>query len=228
MTVPTNKTYPTNATNKTWQSKKTTGDKILTKTNLGTDLTDAEKAWKAIPWDDLDGSKATIASVEQARTKLHAAQLAENKVKLAEQALTKAYDTARVTAATKGLSKGTKTAADAAVQALDEAKTRLEQVNVTDFEHLVQQWTEPMKLNTLNVSSGGKTVATAPAATWDRRTLKAPRLVWTVGKADDYRNKKLVVSGKPDKTQNTEGYTDHWQNDMKLKSGSSNEFESYH
>jgi hypothetical protein len=234
MTVPHDKTYPTNATNKTWQAKKTVGDKMLTKTGLGDKLTAAEKAWKEIPWDELDLSKATITSVNGANKALSTAKEADKKVEAAKVALKHAYDEARVTAATKGLSSGTKTAATNAENALDEAHKRLGMISITEFEDKVKELDQPvtiMKVYVNTKGAQGATVADGGTGKWNRKDgeLKTTGLNWKVGKAGDYHNQELKVSGTMvGSDPHAEGISKLFANDMKLKSGSSDTFVSAH
>ena len=223
MTVPTDKTYPTNATNKTWQAKKTTGDKMLTKTGLGDRLTEAEKKWKAIAWDHLDLAKQTIGNEEQARAALRQAQTAQAGVEAAKTAVTKAYDEARVTAATKGLSSGTKTAANNAVTALQQANQRLDTVTIKEFEDKAKQMAAPAKLTDVSVVSGGKEVATADQGLWNSHTkeLSLTRVTWKVDQKtiDTYKTAKMVV--RATSAAGTKDVTD-FTNDMQLLSSTGN------
>lgn len=221
MTVPNDTTYPTNATNKTWQAKKTVGDKMLTKTGLGAKLTTAETNWKAIPWKDLDIRSSTIGTVEAAEAAKKRAEAAMVHLKAALTAVTQAQDEARVTAATKGLSSGTKAAADAVVTALADARKRLALVSITEFDKKVTDLKAPLKVSKIRVSSGGKEVATASAATWDRKELKVTGITWKVGKADDYKGKTVTVYGETAGSDaHAEGISKIFQNDMKLETAS--------
>jgi hypothetical protein len=217
MTVPNDKTYPTNATNKTWQAKKTAGDKLLTKTGLGDKLTAAETKWKAIPWNDLDITQTPITSLAGAQNKLRTAQAAELKVQAAITALTSAYDEARVTANTKGLSSGTKTAANNAVAALNDARTRLQHVSIQEFKDKVSELTLPVTLDDIEVHSAGDVVATAGSGKWaiSKGELEIDHITWKVGDnaITGYKTKKVVVTGKH---KDNSGFT----NDMLLVTGS--------
>ena len=51
-------------------------------------------------------------------------------------------------------------------------------------------------VNKIRIISAGKEVATAGAATWDRKVLKVAGITWKVGAASDYKGKTLLVKGE--------------------------------
>src|SRR5205085_10684754 len=101
---------------------------------LGEELKKAERAWKDIKFNDLDAKKLKATTLAAAQKNLLKARVAEAKVLAAKAALTVARDKAVVTARNEALSKTAKTAAEVIGNGLTSALSRLNTVNLTDFD----------------------------------------------------------------------------------------------
>jgi hypothetical protein len=232
MTVPTDKTYPALATNKSWQSKKSTGDKILTSTDLGASLTEAEKQWKLIDWDTLETpDKGAVKALGAAQIILRNATKAEAQVTKANNAVKGALAKARAAATNKSLSAKTKTAAANIATALKGAADRLDKVNINAHKQLVTDLAEaaekPIEVTKIGVYSDRKEVASGAKASWDRKSgkLTVANIKW-VGTAASFKGKTLTVAGTVAGNEHYEGISKVFQNDMKLDGSSTDTFVS--
>jgi hypothetical protein len=226
MSVPADINYPAIATDPAWQKKKSFIDKAKasTKTGLGADLKAAELKWKAIPWKDLDAKKLAAKSAEAAQKQLDTAKAAGTVIQEAKTALAKARATAQATATNKALSKPAQNAATDIANSLQNAITRLNSIKTLDFEDALDRLQKAgiITVNKIRIISAGKEVATAGAATWDRKVLKVAGIAWKVGAANDYKGKTLLVKGETEGNVNSEGISKVFQNDMKLDTASGN------
>jgi hypothetical protein len=136
MTAPSARTYPVACTNKAWQKRKSFKDKLMskTKTGLGEELKKAEKAWKAIKFAHLDARRLKAKTLATAQKNLLKARVAEAHVLAAKATLTVAKDKAIATARNEALSDKARTAAGNIANGLDSALSRLDTVNLTDFD----------------------------------------------------------------------------------------------
>lgn len=226
MTVPADRTYPANATNAAWQKKKSVLDKAMsdTKTGLGATLKEAELAWKAIPWADLDASTKTAATPAGAAKLRETAEEALKKVTDAKDKLKAAKEQAKQSKLNKKLSKGAMNAAAQIEIDLNTAINRLGTVKLTDFDTLVQkvQNEAVTKLRSISVSVGNTVVMTGTTATWDRKLFKVSGVVWKKGDAQAIMGKTAVVSAEKIASEKTEGGYLLFKNDMKLDSAGGN------
>jgi hypothetical protein len=143
MTVPIAafQVYSVVCTDKMWQKHKSFKDKAKasTKTGLGPTLKAAEKAWGNIKWAQLDAKKLKAKTLNEAN---------ENKVKAAamlqvvQQAIT-AVETAQAkaqqTMGNQSLSNSAKNQAEVIRNGMKAMKTRLESVNLSDFDAEIQR-----------------------------------------------------------------------------------------
>ncbi len=232
MTVPAQHAYPAAATNKTWQAKKSTGDKILTSTGLGPKLTDAEAKWKLIKWDDMDLSKQTVSTVAGAEAALRKAETAHHIVETTvDKALRDAAAEAQVAVHNKKLSSTTQKAAQAAYDALIDAKDILDKISLQEFHLKVAALTQPIKVANIVVYSARTVVARADSAAWDRaaKKLTTRGMKWEKGQAATaYAGKVLTVSGQVEGNRDAEGISKVFKNDMKLDGGHTDVFVNAH
>jgi hypothetical protein len=136
MTAPSARTYPAQLTHKAWRKHKSFKDKLMfkTKTGLSEELKNAEKAWKQIKFAHLDAKKQKPKTLAAAQKNLLKARVAEVNVLAAKTALMVARDKAIVTGRNEALSDKARAAAGKIAKGLDTAITRLNTVNLSDFD----------------------------------------------------------------------------------------------
>jgi len=199
MTVPTDKTYPPIATNSAWQKKKAFLDKAkaATKTGLGAKLTTAEASWKAIAWAKLDAAALTkVAVISTAKTNLQTANTALAQVTKAKTDVQAAHAEAVKASNNAALSKPAKAAAAAIATALQQAELRLNKVNTTDFQTVIDDL-EKAAIKVIvgvTVKYQGHEIMTADIANWDPH---AKKLTITKGIAWHIQTDYMVLLDKP-------------------------------
>ena len=143
MTIPMEafRSYPSVCKNVVWQKFKTIKDKAnpKTKTGLGDTLKAAEAAWAKIVWKDLDAKKLKATTLTAAKANQVKARAALENVTKAKAAVTIARDKAIATMGNTALSKEAKNQAEVIRNGLKAALTRLDQVNIDDFEEEIKR-----------------------------------------------------------------------------------------
>jgi len=145
--------WPAALTNKEWQKKKTTGDKILTKTDLGTELDKAQKAWGLVTWDLMKAEGKICprpVDWDNAKNKAHGELVGH--AAAAKTAVEAAAKQAGIVKNTKGLSSGTKTAATNIETGLNTQAKHIHDIVLTDFDtkkHELEQFTAKIHLEAL-------------------------------------------------------------------------------
>ena len=138
MTVPMQafQIYPSVCKNVVWQKFKSFTDKAKssTKTGLGETLKTAEKAWAKIVWKDLDAKKLKATSVQVARANKVKAQAMMVHVEAAKKAVEAARLKAVATKGNTALSASAKNQAEVIANGLKAAGTRLNTINIDDFD----------------------------------------------------------------------------------------------
>lgn len=161
--------YPAVLTNTTWQRQKSALDKAKPKTGLGPALTQAEAAWKAIPFKALDARTAKAATAAKAKENLAAAKLIKkNEVKTGLAAVVKAMKLAQSTAKNKALSDKARTGAASIAAGLDTLQGYLLHLTLDDLSHKVDELAAAanadLALRAIDLRLKGAATANAPKA----------------------------------------------------------------
>ncbi|MCC7358045.1 MAG: hypothetical protein IT317_01110 [Anaerolineales bacterium] len=169
MTVNFATKYPAALTNTAWQRRKNRLDKALPKTGLGPALTQAEAAWKDIPFKALDARTAKAVTAAKAKENLAAAkQIKKNEVKLGLAAVVKALKLAQRTSANKLLSGPACTGAREIAAGLDTLQGYLLHLTIDDLSHKVDELAAAANaeqaLRAIELRREGGATANAPKA----------------------------------------------------------------
>jgi hypothetical protein len=145
--------WPAALTNKEWQKKKTVGDKILTKTDLGAELDKAAKAWGLVKWDLMKAEgKVCPRPSDWDLAKTNGGHEWTGQAAVAKKAIEAAAKQAGIVKNTKGLSSGTKTAATNIETGLNAQAKHIADIKFTDFDtkkHELEQFTAQIHMKAL-------------------------------------------------------------------------------